>query len=98
MRKLMLVLFIPLFGYAQITEQEIKLFREEAQRVTIIRDSWGVPHIYGRSDADAVFGLMYAQCEENFQKVEENTVELLGRMAEKRQVFFIPGSADQTDL
>jgi acyl-homoserine lactone acylase PvdQ len=89
MRTLILVLLVPLFGYSQFTEQEIKLFKAEAQRVTIIRDTWGVPHVYGRSDADAVFGLLYAQCEENFQKVEENTLELLGRMAEVKGGSFL---------
>ena len=54
----------------------------EAQRVTIIRDNWGIPHIYGKTDADAVFGLLYAQCEENFQKVEENNLEMMGRLSE----------------
>ena len=89
MRNLVLALLLPLFGYSQFTEQEIKLFKTEAQRVTIIRDSWGVPHVYGKTDADAVFGLMYAQCEENFQKVEENTIELLGRMAEMKGKSFL---------
>jgi acyl-homoserine-lactone acylase len=89
MRNLALALILPLFGYSQFTEPEIKLFKAESQRVTIIRDDWGVPHIYGRTDGDAVFGLMYAQCEENFQKVEENTVELLGRMAEMKGSNFL---------
>jgi acyl-homoserine-lactone acylase len=57
-------------------------YREQAGRVTIIRDRWGVPHIYGKTDADAVFGLMYAQCEESFERVERNYLEVLGRMAE----------------
>src|SRR5437762_3578952 len=82
MKSLVFVLLLPLFVSAQFTEQEIKLFKAEAQHVTIIRDTWGIAHVYGRSDADAVFGLMYAQCEENFRKVEENTLELLGRMSE----------------
>jgi acyl-homoserine lactone acylase PvdQ len=50
--------------------------------VTIIRDKWGVPHIYGKSDADAVFGLLYAQCEENFPRVEKNYLEMMGRLSE----------------
>ena len=57
-------------------------YNELAQRVTIIRDSWGTPHIYGKTDADAVFGLMYAQCEESFERVERNYLEVLGRMSE----------------
>ena len=48
----------------------------------IIRDKFGVPHIYGKSDADAVFGLLYAQCEDDFKRVEMNYIEKLGRMAE----------------
>ncbi|MBB1283429.1 penicillin acylase family protein [Flavisolibacter sp. BT320] len=55
---------------------------ERARRVTIIRDDWGIPHIYGKTDADAVFGMMYAQCEENFQKVERAYIEKLGRLSE----------------
>jgi acyl-homoserine-lactone acylase len=48
-------------------------------QTTIIRDEWGIPHIYGKTDADAVFGLMYAQCEENFGQIENNYLEMLGR-------------------
>jgi acyl-homoserine lactone acylase PvdQ len=40
-----------------------KRLEKQAQEVTIIRDNWGIPHIYGKTDADAVFGLLYAQCE-----------------------------------
>jgi acyl-homoserine lactone acylase PvdQ len=54
----------------------------QAKRVTIYRDEWGIPHIYGKSDADAVFGLMYAQCEDDFARVEMNYIEKLGRMSE----------------
>jgi acyl-homoserine lactone acylase PvdQ len=50
--------------------------------VTIVRDKWGVPHVYGKTDADAVFGLMYAQCEESFESVERNYIDKLGRLAE----------------
>ena len=84
MRKTLLLLFLPVFAHSQFSPGEINSFKTQAQRITIIRDNWNVPHIYGKSDADAVFGLMYAQCEENFQKVEENTLELLGRMSEMR--------------
>ncbi|HEY1870041.1 MAG TPA: penicillin acylase family protein, partial [Chitinophagaceae bacterium] len=84
MRKLFLFLLIPSFSFSQtFTSQEINRYKTEAQNVTIIRDNWGVPHIYGKTDADAVFGLLYAQCEENFQKVEDNNLEMLGRVSEK---------------
>ena len=83
MKQLLLSFFIPSFVFSQtFTSQEINRCKAEAQRVTIIRDNWGIPHIYGKTDADAVFGLLYAQCEENFQKVEENNLEMMGRLSE----------------
>lgn len=57
-------------------------YEAQAKRVTIYRDEWGIPHIYGKTDADAVFGLMYAQCEDDFARVEMNYIEKLGRMSE----------------
>lgn len=60
----------------------ISRWEQQAKRVTIIRDNWGIPHIYGKSDADAVFGLMYAQCEDDFKRVESNYIDILGRTAE----------------
>ncbi|MFI5185601.1 MAG: penicillin acylase family protein [Chitinophagales bacterium] len=83
MKWLIILFFIPSFSFSQtFTQQEISRFKIEAQQVTIIRDNWGIPHIYGKTDADAVFGLLYAQCEENFQKVEENNLEMMGRLSE----------------
>lgn len=61
---------------------DIAGWKSRAQNVTIIRDNWGIPHVYGKSDADAVFGLLYAQCEDDFQRVEANYIEKLGRRAE----------------
>lgn len=61
---------------------EIARYQQQAQRVTIVRDQWGVPHVYGKTDADAVFGLLYAQCEDDFGRVEMNYIEKLGRSAE----------------
>ena len=50
--------------------------------VTIVRDEWGVPHIHGRSDADAVYGMIYAQAEDDFPRIEANYLTSLGRLAE----------------
>jgi len=61
---------------------EIKLWEERAATVTITRDKWGIPHIYGKTDADAIFGMMYAQCEDDFKRVEANYITSLGRRAE----------------
>ncbi|MEO8765402.1 MAG: penicillin acylase family protein [Ginsengibacter sp.] len=82
MKKLFCVLMLPLQLYAQFSKEEINRWEKEAKKVTIIRDNWGIPHIYGKSDADAVFGLLYAQCEDDFKRVEMNYIEKLGRMAE----------------
>ncbi len=50
--------------------------------VTIYRDTWGVPHIYAPTDAGAVYGLMYAQAEDNFPQLETDYIRALGRAAE----------------
>ena len=76
------MLLLPLQLFAQFSKEEINRWQQEAKQVTIIRDNWGIPHIYGKSDADAVFGLLYAQCEDDFKRVEMNYIEKLGRMAE----------------
>jgi acyl-homoserine lactone acylase PvdQ len=53
-----------------------------AQQVTIHRDTFGVPHIFGKTDAAVVFGLAYAQCEDNFWQLETDYINALGRAAE----------------
>lgn len=55
---------------------------QQAQRVTIIRDQWGIAHVYGKTDADAVFGMVYAQAEDDFNRVETNYINAMGRLAE----------------
>jgi len=55
---------------------------QHAENTEIIRDNFGVPHIYGKTDADAVFGLLYAQCEDDFNRVERNYIWAIGRLAE----------------
>ena len=54
----------------------------EAAKVTITRDSWGIAHIVGKTDADAVFGAIYAQAEDDFSRIEANYLTALGRTAE----------------
>src|SRR5258706_199581 len=83
MRLLFILFFIPVISFSQqFSQKEIERYKTQTQRVTIIRDNWGIPHIYGKTDADAVFGLLYAQCEENFKQLEENNLEMLGRLSE----------------
>ncbi len=83
MKKLFLFLLLPIQLFSQsFSKEEISRWEKQAKNVTIIRDNWGIPHVYGKSDADAVFGLLYAQCEDDFKRVELNYIEKLGRMAE----------------
>ena len=83
--KTIIIFFIPIQILGQrFTPAEINRWEQQAKQVTIIRDKWGIPHIYGNADADAVFGLMYAQCEDDFKRIEMNYIEKLGRMAEVR--------------
>ncbi len=83
MKILFLLLFFPFQLFAQSPSQkEIGHWQQQAKRVEIIRDNFGIPHIYGKTDADAVFGLLYAQCEDDFPRVEMNYIEKLGRLSE----------------
>ncbi|MCC9071041.1 penicillin acylase family protein [Flavobacterium sp. F-65] len=66
----------------KINPKEIDRLEKLAEQVTIIRDNWGIPHVYGKTDADAVFGLLYAQCEDDFKRIEMNYIEKLGRLSE----------------
>ena len=52
------------------------------RNVEIIRDDWGIAHVFGKTDADAVYGMIYAQCEDDFNRVEHNYLLSLGRLAE----------------
>ena len=85
MRARPLLFFLLLSGQlaAQgISTATINKWEQQSKRVTIIRDNWGIPHVYGKTDADAVFGLMYAQCEDDFKRIEGNYIDILGRTAE----------------
>src|ERR1043165_4860607 len=63
-------------------EPDAARWARQAQRVSIVRDDWGIAHIHGASDADAVFGMIYAQAEDDFNRVETNYINAMGRLAE----------------
>jgi len=65
-----------------VQAQDIARWKVEAARVQITRDDWGIAHIHGKSDADAVFGMIYAQAEDDFGRIEANYITNLGRSAE----------------
>src|SRR5690242_1317205 len=72
---------LSLSGVAQGETEHTRL-QHEAQNVTIVRDDWGIAHIHGKTDADAVFGMIYAQCEDDFNRVEMNYLTALGWSAQ----------------
>lgn len=80
---LLFALLLPLQLLAQpFSRETIARWQQQAQQVAIIEDDWGIPHVYGKTDADAVFGLMYVQCEQSFERVELNHLEMMGRLSE----------------
>jgi acyl-homoserine lactone acylase PvdQ len=61
---------------------EMGRWGRQARDVTITRDNWGIAHVVGKTDADAVFGMIYAQAEDDFNRIETNYLTSLGRTAE----------------
>jgi penicillin amidase len=78
MRHLLVTILVVLWCYSSALANPDKL----AATVTIYRDTYGVPHVFGRTDASTVFGFAYAQAEDNFWRVEENFIHALGRASE----------------
>jgi len=84
MRKLSLALSALSLASTVAAQAPTKLaaLEQRAKTITITRDDWGIPHIKGKTDADAVFGLVYAQAEDDFNRVETNFINSMGRLAE----------------
>ncbi len=83
MRKYPAAAFLPLlFLLTAAAPPELARWKAEASRVTITRDDWGIAHIHGPTDADAVFGMIYAQAQDDFPRIEANYLTALGRTAE----------------
>ena len=70
------------FAFQAPKDQDIARWEKQARNITIIRDNWGIAHIYGKTDADTVFGTVYAQAEDDFNRVETNYINAMGRLAE----------------
>lgn len=77
-----LALLFALISAPAYAQNDQARWQAQAARVTITRDDWGIAHVHGRSDADAVFGAIYAQAEDDFPRVEANLLTALGRTAE----------------
>src|SRR5216117_646970 len=85
MKKLALAVlatFAPSATAQQVATRDLARWEQQAQNVTITRDDWGIAHVVGKTDADAVFGMIYAQAEDDFNRVETNYINSQGRLAE----------------
>ncbi|HEV8195021.1 MAG TPA: penicillin acylase family protein, partial [Gemmatimonadales bacterium] len=86
MRSVYVVLLLaPMFAgcaASGASDSDAARWERQAANVTIIRDDWGIAHVYGKTDADAVFGMIYAQAEDDFNRVETNYLNAMGRLAE----------------
>jgi acyl-homoserine lactone acylase PvdQ len=84
MKKLLLLIVVA--GVVAVpraaADKDVAGWEKQAQGITITRDDWGIPHVSGKTDADAVFGVMYAQAEDDFNRVETNYLNSIGRLAE----------------
>ncbi|MEO8128654.1 MAG: acylase, partial [Bryobacteraceae bacterium] len=81
----LLVLFraaAPVCAFEPAKTTDLARWERQASGITILRDDWGIAHVYGKADADAVFGSVYAQAEDDFNRVETNYVNSMGRLAE----------------
>jgi acyl-homoserine-lactone acylase len=76
------VLLFAACSSATSVNPEIARWEAQAERVTITRDNWGIAHVYGPTDADAIFGMIYAQAEDDFNRIEVNYLKSMGRLAE----------------
>ncbi|HEX6813470.1 MAG TPA: penicillin acylase family protein [Planctomycetota bacterium] len=87
MNKLRLLLAAAALGACaapQAPRTDLQRWEQQARNVTITRDDWGIPHVKGRTDADAVFGMIYAQAEDDFHRIETNYLNAMGRLAEAK--------------
>ena len=83
MRKLALPLVLAVAACTGASNNpDVARWEQEAADVTIVRDDWGIAHVHGKTDADAVFGVEYAQAEDDFNRVETNYINAMGRLAE----------------
>jgi acyl-homoserine-lactone acylase len=82
-KSIVALLSLGLFVPATLVQQgERARWAAHVANTTITRDDWGIPHIKGKTDADAVFGMIYAQAEDDFNRVEVNFITSQGRTAE----------------
>jgi acyl-homoserine lactone acylase PvdQ len=85
-RKIPLVLILAAasaaIAFQPAKDPDAARWERHAKDVTIVRDDWGIAHVHGKTDADSVFGMVYAQAEDDFNRVETNFINSMGRLAE----------------
>jgi len=81
-RSLSTLMLLTLVAASLHAEDDTARWKREAQVVTVQRDDWGIAHVHGKTNADAVFGMAYTQAEDDFNRVETNYLTSLGRTAE----------------
>ena len=52
----------------------------DPKKITIARDSFGVPHIFAKSDAEVSYGLAWAHAEDDFKSIQEMLLPAKGKM------------------
>ncbi len=82
MKRIALVAIVVLASCTRVSDPDLGRQEQHARAATIVRDDWGIAHVRGKTDADAVFGMIYAQAEDDFNRVEMNYLNSLGRLAE----------------
>jgi acyl-homoserine-lactone acylase len=74
----LILLWLPAYA----SPSEMARWERQARNVSIVRDDWGIAHVTGKTDADAIFGMIYAQAEDDFNRVETNYLNAMGRLGE----------------
>jgi acyl-homoserine-lactone acylase len=82
MKTLATLLFALVIASPLHAAEKPSAWQAQAKRVSIVRDDWGIAHVHGKTDADAVFGMIYAQAEDDFNRIENNYLVSLGRLSE----------------
>ncbi|TBR36137.1 MULTISPECIES: penicillin acylase family protein [Dyella] len=79
---LSLAVLLALGGAGTAHADDTARLKARAQSITVTRDDWGIAHVHGKTDADAVFGMAYTQAEDDFNRVETNYLNSLGWLAQ----------------
>jgi acyl-homoserine-lactone acylase len=83
MKSFVVIMVLVFSSSASVADtSDLPRWQQQAGEVIITRDTWGIPHVYGKTDANAVFGMIYAQAEDDFNRIELNYLNAMGRLAE----------------